>query len=350
MKIKSFIVMLIILILAHGTALADAPNLIFKNKNVYDDEYTYYLQRIYNGIPVYNEGVYITFDKDGNLIYLYDNLGEGEFEKAETTVSIQDAIENITGDILIPYYIKDGDIYKYVLKPVDFAVNAATMELIKQENADFEVEGNSTMEWRDKEGALKELGELLGQNGYNYSEKNYQEFNGSKNITYISGNKKFSYLNVAIYEEKPVSIMFSSMHSDEYSGIIDQKEAISIADRIFKKIVPEGNRALMSIYETEKDYQIDFIRIENGIRVEDNGLYVVISKDGYIKSLKYRWDNADFDKPLNINTEKILENYIEAAEIKLCYKKVRDKYTPVYAASKKIEYVTPQGSVYYHSL
>lgn len=349
MRIKSFIALLLIFVFASSTASAVTPNLIYKGKYTDDEGYTYYLQRVYGGIPVYGEGVYLTFDGDGNLIYLHDGIGEGTFEKAENIIGMGDAMKGISFDILKPCYIKVGNIYRYVLKPDEFSIDASTGKLIMAEDDKVEIAGDSAIKW-ENEGAIGELEKILGQAGYSYSSKIYREFNGAENVTYISGNKDLSYLNVAIHENEPISIAFSAMHADEEYKDAGMQKAVAAAWMLYRKIVPEGNKAQMNSYETEKDYRIDFVRTENGIPVEDNGLYVVISKNGLLKSLSYRWDHADFEDIKNVNTSAILSRFIEAAEMELYYKKTGDRYIPVYTASKDIEYITPQGSLFLRPL
>ncbi|TZE81720.1 YcdB/YcdC domain-containing protein [Calorimonas adulescens] len=348
MRFKTFITVLLVCILVYGHAYAEGPNFILKGKNVLEDGIIYYLQRIYNGIPVYDEGVYLTIDRNGELIYLSDSFGDGDFAESKNIVSLQDALGNIHDSVLKSWYIKEKDGYVRVLKPTEFVVDASTGKVIDLEDEGYEIEGNSALDWGDTDMTLNKMEALLEQDGYTYTQKTYSEFNGSRNTNYITGNKKFSYLNIAIADNKVISIMFSSLHSDGTDRTVDAKSVRTVADKIFKEIVLKGNKAIGHMNETEKGYRFNYVRMENGIEVEDNGLEIVMSKDGYIESLKYRWDAASFNDTGCFDMEEILKRYIEAAEFNLYYRKLGNRYIPVYAASKRIEYITSQGSVVYN--
>ncbi len=351
-KIKSFAVLLLIFTFICTSAFADAPGLIYKEKCTGDDGYTYRLQRVHDGIPVLNEGVYITFDKEGNLIYLSDDIGEGEFEKAAASIDLKSAVNNIPLEILRPLYIYDGKIYRYVFKPAEFAVDARTGGIIAEGKDMAEVEGDSDIDWEYKD-VTGDLEKILGQAGYSYKQSFYKEFNGAADVTYISGSKSFGYINLAIHEDKPIYIAFSAFNAASGGDDVQDagvQNAIDTAERLYRELVPKGNISQMSCRDTERDYTIDFVRTQDGVPVEDNGFYVAMSKDGNVKSINYRWDHTDFERIPKIDKEGILSNYIEAAQIGLYYKKTGNRYIPVYAASKDIDYITPQGTPSFRSL
>jgi Fungalysin/Thermolysin Propeptide Motif. len=189
MRFKTFITVLLVCILVYGHAYAEGPNFILKGKNVLEDGIIYYLQRIYNGIPVYDEGVYLTIDRNGELIYLSDSFGDGDFAESKNIVSLQDALGNIHDSVLKSWYIKEKDGYVRVLKPTEFVVDASTGKVIDLEDEGYEIEGNSALDWGDTDMTLNKMEALLEQDGYTYTQKTYSEFNGSRNTNYITGNK-----------------------------------------------------------------------------------------------------------------------------------------------------------------
>lgn len=335
-------------------------------------QYTFYFQRTYKGIPVTDNGFYITVDAFTGRVTNYSfNWHFGNLPSPEKTLSGQDAeklfleksglklvyksyydyekrepeirlvyqVENpysffvdaITGEV-----IQQNSVIRYPLYAgsVDSAAKQALTELTPQEQRELQ-EAEKLLSKEEAIASVKKHLEIPENYELQYASI-YQDYQNGKKLWSFNWQKKvrdredYGSIGAEVDALTGELLSFSIYDSSRYTRDVKQnltlESARKKADEFLKKVQPEKfgsvkleNQQLES--GKVREYYFNYGRQVNDIPFPDNGFSVTVdAESGKILSFYTRWTEGSFPEPAGIvGKDEAEKHFLENVGLELSY-------------------------------
>ena len=343
------------------------------SEGLYDDYFSFNLQRYENGIPVYADTGYIHISLDCTTIKRYYlNYTEGlSFEDTSELIDKETAKAAFNEKIgMEPEYVIERDykektiktklIYKY--NTFDKLISAKTGEIIEpQQNSYYGYENSKSM-------ATMEAVSDSGGSGFSVAEtKQFEKMENLKtkeqlldlikNTKYIDYNPSFKLASYNTYHDELEGKFTADFSFDlrskegEYkflnatldmktgevlsfyqNGIENKKmseQGVKTAEEAAKALA--GDKFEEYKLQEQTENSVIYKRYVNGIACPGNTIHVMIDGNNKVKSYSISYTDIEFISADGILTkEAALEKLYEYDEYKLCYVADKDKFIAVY--------------------
>ena len=322
----------------------------YKNESVYNDGFSFNIQRYENGIPVLGNTGYINIDRKAEQIISFNMFYDEktEFKAPGDVISKEKAIEEYKNKLgLILEYQNSYKDRKITVNPVYIEkypygkyISAYTGDVIEEEeNAVIYRSGGTNMMAKEEDAAgltIAEISELDNISGLKSKDELISIIKNNKYIKPQSTEKLMAYSTYKVGDEDKYNSNFrfadESRDIDSYSYYemnaktgeiinyytydhsdealkteISSKKALKYADEAVKALTGSKLSEYKEDSETEDEYSKRYIRYVNGIPYRSDSVYIGVSdKSGKITGFSVSYSEMDFPS---------VENALSAAEI-----------------------------------
>ncbi len=301
--------------------------------SLYDQGFSFRIQRLYHGVDVVGDTGYIRINKDATGIESF-NLKFTENVKFDDLSKIIDrntAIEKYKSELgMVLSYKIDNDkaILQYASKYYDKYISAITGEAIKPIMPEYNIFKNeASMDSVTMGGGgggsqfteaelknLEVMNSLISRKEAEELIKSNQLLNvpedaelGYFSTSYNSVTKKYFYgmefvskdFSAFAYMDAKNGDLITYNRYDKYENE-EHKENLTLAKSYVQKLAPEYYKA-----DETKDYRFEkinnntytFLRYKNDIPCFDNRIYITFNNNGEIISYNISWSDVEFDSP-----------------------------------------------------
>ncbi len=301
--------------------------------SLYDDGFSFRLQRVYSAVDVVGDTGYIRINKDGTQIESF-NLKYTEnvkFDDLSKAIERSEAVEKYKSELgmVLSYKVKDDKAtLQYAPKYYDKYISAITGEAIKpvlpeynlyknESSADSVVMGGSGGSNQFTEAELKNLevmNSLISRKDAENIIKNNELFKVPADVALGYFHTSYNSVTEKYYYSMEFSNKDFSAHAyiDAKDGDIitynrynhfekeEHKENISLAKSYVEKLAPlyyKADETKNYRFEKASNNTYTFLRYENDIPCFDNRIYITFSNNGEIISYNISYSPVTFDSP-----------------------------------------------------